>query len=321
MIGKPEVFHAKILMFGEYSVICDSMGLTIPYAHFTGELGFISDEQYTEYEFAVKSNLQLHEYVQHLAGLQEQGDLPARIDLEQLRKDVGKGLYFESNIPQGYGIGSSGALVAALYYHYSTDPVRRKKVLTSADITRLKMIFSAMETFFHGVSSGLDPLLCYIRFPLLIRNRNTIETVSVPRDKIGKDGAIFLIDTGRPGNTGPLVSLFFEWCNDEAFMQAVKDVLIPANNGCITTLLSGDMMEFHRHLDQLSRFQYRYFKEMIPGGFEAVWEASLEQDDFRLKLCGSGGGGFLLGIASNYTAAQEFFRQHRLTPILVHKNS
>ena len=43
-----DVFYAKVMLFGEYSVICDSMGLTMPYTHFTGELSFISDEKYTD---------------------------------------------------------------------------------------------------------------------------------------------------------------------------------------------------------------------------------------------------------------------------------
>jgi len=52
MNDKREVFYAKIMLFGEYSVICDSMGLTIPYAHFKGELSFINEDKYTDLEFA-----------------------------------------------------------------------------------------------------------------------------------------------------------------------------------------------------------------------------------------------------------------------------
>ncbi len=33
-----------------------------------------------------------------------------KLDLDRFENDIDKGLYFESNIPQGYGIGSSGAL-------------------------------------------------------------------------------------------------------------------------------------------------------------------------------------------------------------------
>jgi len=34
---------------------------------------------------------------------------------------------------------------------------------------------------------------------------------------------------------------------------------------------------------------------MIPGPMTGVWEKGLADGTFALKLCGSGGGGFLLG--------------------------
>ena len=33
----------------------------------------------------------------------------------KLDNDIKENLYFNSNIPQGYGLGSSGALIAAVY--------------------------------------------------------------------------------------------------------------------------------------------------------------------------------------------------------------
>ena len=38
-------------------------------------------------------------------------------------ESIKSGLYFESSIPIGYGIGSSGALVAALYEKYCSEKV------------------------------------------------------------------------------------------------------------------------------------------------------------------------------------------------------
>ncbi|MCK5079318.1 MAG: hypothetical protein KAR09_05215, partial [Bacteroidales bacterium] len=69
MTNRPEVFYAKIMLFGEYSVICDSMGLTIPYAHFKGELSFLNKYRYTDHDFAIDSNNMLREYHTHLKGL------------------------------------------------------------------------------------------------------------------------------------------------------------------------------------------------------------------------------------------------------------
>jgi mevalonate kinase len=321
MKRRQDIFYAKIMLFGEYSVICDSMGLTIPYAHFTGELSFINNEQYTEYDFAVESNRHLRDYLVYLRELMERKRLAFDLDIKRMEQDIDNGLYFESNIPQGYGIGSSGALVAALYDTYSGDDTLHMKVLTPRDIMRMKEIFAQMESYFHGVSSGLDPLLCYIKYPLLIRNRNEIETVGIPRNKFPKNGAIFLIDTERVGKTGPLVKLFFDRCNDEDFMHHVHHDYIPANNACIHSLLEGDFKAFFPALDDLSEFQYHFFKEMIPEDYHKYWNRGLEGDDFKLKLCGSGGGGFLLGIARNYEKAKKYFDKEGVETIPVYKTS
>jgi len=317
---KGEVFYAKIMLFGEYSVICDSMGLTIPYAHFTGELRFVNQEQYTKYELAVESNKHLRDYLQYLKDLQNGSGSRFKLDLEWFENDINKGLYFESNIPQGYGIGSSGALVAAVYDQYVLQGVKNRKILTGTEISDLKEVFSRMESYFHGVSSGLDPLLCYIRHPLLIRNKLQIETVGIPRDKFGANSAIFLVDSGTLGKTGPLVNLFFARCKEEKFIKRVREVFIPANNGCIETLLKGEMEPFFSHLADLSTFQFEFLPEMIPSNMKAIWESGLQRSDFKMKLCGSGGGGFLLGISEDFKQTRKYFQQHELDLIPVFKN-
>ena len=38
-----------------------------------------------------------------------------------------------------------------------------------------------------------------------------------------------------------------------------------------------------------------HFKPMIPSQFHEVWK-KVETNDYYLKLCGSGGGGFILGF-------------------------
>jgi mevalonate kinase len=308
------------MLFGEYGVIRDSMALTIPYSHFTGELRFINQDQYTKFELAQESNKHLRGFLHYLKSLKNQAGLKDKLDLVRLENDIDKGLYFESNIPQGYGIGSSGALVAAVYDQYVFQGNKTSKIFTGKEISILKDVFSRMESFFHGVSSGLDPLLCYIRHPLLIKNKLQIETVDIPRDKFGANSAIFLVDSGIHGKTGPLVSLFFERCKDEEFLNQVMNVFIPANNGCIETLLKGGMEFFFNHLTELSAFQFLYMPEMIPSNMKSTWESGLQRDDFKMKLCGSGGGGFLLGISRNFKLTRKYFQQNGLELIPVFKN-
>jgi mevalonate kinase len=316
-----EVFYAKIMLFGEYSVICNSMALTIPYAHFKGELSFIDDEKYTEYDFAKDSNASLDSFSDYLEDLDKKGELKFKMDIKQLRDDIKQGLYFESSIPQGYGIGSSGALCASLYNEYSINGISKKRFLTSDDITELKAVFSQMESFFHGVSSGLDPLLCYIRYPLLIKDKEHIQTVGIPRNRFNNNGAIFLINTGLQGKTGPLVNMFFDNCKSPEFKTLVDEVFIPTNDNCINALLNGEMVSFFSNLNNLSRFQYENFQPMIPKGFEVIWKNGLDSGKYNLKLCGSGGGGFLLGITEDYPSAKAYIEQQGIDPILVYIKS
>lgn len=319
--GNSDVFYAKIMLFGEYSVICNSMALTIPFGHFHGELSFINDEKYTDYDFAVASNRSMQEFAGYIGRLKDRGELHFEIDLDRFTHDISKGLYFESSIPQGYGIGSSGALCASIYHEYAVNGVRQKRFLTTEDIVSLKKIFSQLESFFHGVSSGLDPLLCFIKYPLLIKNHEYIQTVGIPRNRFQNNGAIFLLNTGKVGKTEPLVNQFFKWCEEPDFKRKIDEELIPANDGAINALINAEMPAFFSSLRKLSQFQYDHFKPMIPSGFEGYWKDGLDTGIYNLKLCGSGGGGFLLGITENYTAAKAYFDKNGVEPVLVYISS
>ena len=298
MINKDGIFYAKILLFGEYSIMCDSMALTVPYTHFKGELSFIHEDKYTDQNFAEESNQSLAGFLAYLNKLKENGELIADIDLKALTQDVENGLYFESSIPQGFGIGSSGAMVAAIYDKYGREKLGGANELNKEEFRKLKDMFSQIESYFHGVSSGMDPLNSYMKYPLLIKPDTQIEPVGIPRD-FSKDGGIFLINTGKPGKTGPLVKLFFDKCKDAGFMDLVKAQMIPFTNGSIESLIKGDTRNFYRNLKSLSKFLLAHLKPMIPTAFIDVWKQGLDSGAYYLKLCGSGGGGFLLGFTED----------------------
>jgi mevalonate kinase len=320
MTNKSEVFYAKIMLFGEYSVMCDSMGLTIPYAHFKGEFSFINKYHYTDYDFAIESNKMLQEYHGHLLDLQNKDELKCELDLEQFRTDLDRKLFFESTIPQSFGIGSSGALCAAIYHRYGRNKIRSQRNLRQEEVFKLKDIFSQMENYFHGISSGIDPLNCYIKYPLLIDNGNSIQTVGIPRNKFPREGAIFLVDTGRPGITHPLVKLFFEKCQDPAFDKLLKETLIPLNNKCIHSLLEGQTDVFFTSLHKLSAFQYKHLRPMISESMISIWKAGLDKQLYSLKLCGSGGGGFILGFTRDFEASLRSLKSQGQKVIAVYKN-
>ena len=317
MSKKADIFYGKVLLFGEYSILFNSKGLTIPYTHFTGQLSFINDDKYTDYDFAVESNRQLKNFLGFMLELEAQGEMPSEMDFKKLDKDLEKGLYFESNIPQGYGIGSSGALVASVYDRYCTNRIEANESISGKDISRLKEIFSKLESLFHGQSSGIDPLNCYLQHPLLIHSREDIAITGVPRSKFESEGVIFLVDTGKIGKTGPLVNHFLEQMRFKEYEILFRTDYIPWVNQCISDILSGNMSSFFESLKKVSLFQLTHFTNMIPENFMQPWKWGLDSDTFQLKLCGSGGGGFLLGFTTDYPAAKKYFSdiQHDLIPV------
>ena len=116
---KGPLFYSKILLFGEYGIIKDSKGLSIPYNFYNGALKV--DENPTEE--AQKSNASLSRFADYLTQLQQDQPELVTFNIEALKADVARGMYFDSSIPQGYGVGSSGALVAAIYDKYANDKI------------------------------------------------------------------------------------------------------------------------------------------------------------------------------------------------------
>lgn len=291
------LFYAKILLFGEYGIIEDSQGLTLPYSFYKGTLKF-SD---LDNDFEKKSNRSLAKYSDYLLDL----ELPEeyQLDVDSFRNDIERGLFFDSNIPQGYGVGSSGALVAAIFEKYSVTK-RDPESVSKNELKDLKMIFGLLESYFHGKSSGIDPLICFMNLPILIESKESVDTVSIPAEELGK-GAIFLIDSGMTGETGPMIQIFFEKLKNEGFRKTLKEEFIRYNNACIDAFLKKDMNPFFRNLKKLSVWAYEHFRPMIPENIFKAWKTGLDSNAYYLKLCGSGGGGYILGFSKDYAKAEK----------------
>ncbi|KMQ72520.1 mevalonate kinase family protein [Chryseobacterium koreense] len=291
------LFYAKILLFGEYGIIEDSQGLTLPYSFYKGTLKFSNLEN----DFEKKSNSSLQKYADYLKNLPVSEKF--QLDISTFQKDIEKGLFFDSNIPQGYGVGSSGALVAAIFEKYSVNKLQ-PETISKDELKDLKKVFGEMESFFHGKSSGIDPLICYMNLPILIENKENVDKVSIPQSAEGK-GAIFLIDSGMTGETGPMVQIFFEKMKTEGFRKTLKEEFIRYNNACIDAFLKKEMNPLFRNLKNLSIWAYEHFKPMIPESINNIWKKGLDTNAYYLKLCGSGGGGYILGFTKDYQKAEK----------------
>lgn len=302
---KGPLFYSKILLFGEYGIIKDSKGLSIPYSFYNGALKLDDNTS----EEALKSNESLKRFVTHLSNLDE--DL-VRFDIHKLQQDVDAGMYFDSSIPQGYGVGSSGALVAAIYDKYALEKITVLENLTREKLLQLKGIFSAMESFFHGKSSGLDPLNSYLSIPILINSKDNIEATGIPSQKKEGKGAVFLLDSGIVGETAPMVSIFMDNMKKEGFRKMLKDQFIKHTDACVEDFLKGDIKSLFKNTKQLSKVVLNHFKPMIPKQFHDLWQKGLETNDYYLKLCGSGGGGYILGFTENIDKAKSALSDHKL---------
>ncbi len=281
-------YPSKVMLFGEYTVIQGAPVLAIPYPAFSArweQRGPSSPQQ------------PLIDFLRFLQQRADYADQPA-LELDRLAEDLSQGLVFDSNIPIGYGLGSSGALVAAVYDRYGPRE--------AAALTLLREQLGAMEHFFHGNSSGTDPLVCYLARPLLLGEEKQLEVIDLP-DR-GKDDLLhfFLIDTGTPRRTGPLVERYLQKCQEAFFLRRIYGELIPAVEDAITLLLRGERdYPLLEAMHLISHYQFRYLTEMVPASLSKHWLTGLESDWFKIKLCGAGGGGFLLGVTTAVERAQE----------------
>ena len=296
---KGPLFYSKILLFGEYGIIRDSKGLSIPYNFYNGALK-LDENPSAE---AMKSNASLKRYVEYLEELQNDQPELVTFNIEALKTDISNGMYFDSSIPQGYGVGSSGALVAAIFEKYSFTK-REPDTISKNELKDLKMIFGQLESYFHGKSSGIDPLICFMNLPILIESKDSVDKVSIPAEELGK-GAIFLIDSGTIGETGPMIQIFFEKLKNEGFRKTLKEEFIRYNNACIDAFLRKDMNPFFKNLKKLSVWAYEHFRPMIPENLFNIWKKGIDSNAYYLKLCGSGGGGYILGFSKDYEKAEK----------------
>ena len=276
------VFPAKLLLFGEHVLLLGAPALAIPVAGFGGHwaMGTQPDRHFNR--------------MRQFAGNEALKSVDS-LDTEQFLSDLEAGLYFDSNIPTGYGLGSSGALCAAIYERY----VGAK----TTDLPALKAIFAQMESFFHGNSSGIDPLTSYVGAPLLIQNKTEVQrAVSNPWNT--DQPCVFLLDSELPRRTGPLVEWFLAQSKQADFAQKLSEEYLPAHSNLLNAWLAADPELFWPNLRRVSRFQFEHFEPMIPANLRNFWAESLDNQDFTLKICGAGGGGFVLGFAKDAATAQ-----------------
>jgi len=267
---KLTTFSAKVLLFGEYTVLDGSDALSVPYTHYSGCLSL------NAYHAKEKqSNQLLFQFFKYLLVLRL-----SFLNYQQLEKDLVNGLHFSSDIPMQSGLGSSGALVAAIYANYVSD--------IHEDFIVLKNRLSKMEEYFHSKSSGIDPLVSYCKLPVFLNSG----ALTFPDINRHKNIHAFLISSKQPGSTHAAVQGFIK---SEGYKKIFETEYLDIVNSCIRLYLNDDP-SFFTSIASLTSMQQKYFVDLFPQIILSFLQKGMASELFYLKLCGSGSGGYYLGF-------------------------
>ena len=278
-------YYSKVILFGEYSMIFDATALMIPLTRFSAQWRFAS---HLDASGGAASNSSLQCFADYLSTVNE---LKNTIDLLRLNHELYDGLFLSSNVPSGYGLGSSGTLVAAVYDGYAKQ--------NTDDLFQLKALFGKMEIYFHGSSSGIDPLQCYLGKPFKITQKG-VDLLS--DDFLKKDIRICLIDTKIKSNTKPLVDHFKLKRKDVGFLSRFQNEYVPYVTACIDSMIQGDTSLFFSSLKKLTKGQLAFLRPMITDNTLDLFTTDFDFN-FSVKISGSGGGGYVLGFTDDVQRA------------------
>jgi mevalonate kinase len=271
------------LLLGEHIVLRGGRALAIPYPRFGAR-----------WVQADAADERLTAFAEYLATHFSAAD----IDVAAFRQSVADGLRLHSDIPVGYGLGSSGTVCAAVLDRFGT-PASKALALPA-----LQDLLARMEGHFHGNSSGTDPLIVFRRRPLLLGGP-AIEEPTLPA--LAAPYRFFLLDTGVSRSTSTYVGRFlnrYDHAPDDRFVRRTRTMWLPANARALAALLAGRGDDLWAACVELSAIQAELVPDFIPEPVQAVWRGG----DHILKLCGAGGGGCMLGLSRDWAATEAALR-------------
>lgn len=270
-MNKENYFPSKLLLAGEYTILQGSYGLAIPwsanYCTWAYDPQAVPDELSRFFDF-----IKTHE------------KLSTCINSSRFRSELDNGLYLKSNIPYGYGLGSSGALCAAILNRFGT--------LDLKDIGTITDVLRALESYFHGQSSGLDPLVSFYNAAILKR-QDQFEFQDLDISRFLFQYKIKLIDSRQERNTKSLVAIFKSNLTDPQYALHMRE-MSQYNESFINELLNISDNGLIEQWKNISKLSLTVFRKMIPETLIPFWTRGLTENAYYLKLCGAGGGGLFL---------------------------
>lgn len=276
---------AKLLLLGEHTVLHGGDALAVPLPQFGARWSVSAPTESQPFpRWAAYAKTAV-------TPAEGQAPMATWLDVDRFAAEASV-LTVDSTIPRDYGLGSSGALTALVYARYRREPA-------DPPLPQLRRRLGQLESFFHGRSSGLDPLVCYRRTGVHVRADGAVATLAPPRLATER-GRWFLLDARQPKAGHAAIARFRASAQEAGFRQ---NFLRPARTltaELIAELSSGPQEPgegWVRGLRQLSALQLAYLPWLIPEAVAAAWRRLLDADAAYVKLCGAGGGGYFLGWA------------------------
>jgi mevalonate kinase len=268
-------YPGKIILFGEYTIIVGGKVLALPLNNITA--------RWQKRNNTKNGDSDLLHYAEYLS--KESNEY---LHFSAFLEEIQDGLTLVSDIPRGYGAGSSGALVAAVFDRFQKE----EKQYTTEE---LKNIFSCLESYFHGTSSGIDPLVSFMNRPVHIDKNKNIELVD--KDLSVQLQSFYLVDSGRSKVTEKYVQIFRDNLQCNNYVKKLEELEI-LNTAIIDGLIGKiSRKDLSAYMKNISLLQWDLFQPMIPPNIAKVWKKGLDTGRYCIKLCGSGGGGYFLGFS------------------------
>lgn len=286
-MDQKRTFPAKVLLFGEHVVLRGGRGLAVPFPGFS-----------LRWARAGVPDERLARFAEWCAGLKVDW-----LDADAFRADVAAGWRLAGDIPLGYGLGSSGAVVAAVYDRFGAAAGAME------DSGRLRRRLATLENHFHGHSSGTDPYV-------ILQNQATViggpfpKTVYLPKN-LGQH--FFLLDTGVARDGSRYIETFTKRYDGGRETRRIDEQWLQPSGQAIDALLRGDWPTTYRHFAQIADYQADRFYEFFPPTADLY----LDGRGYRVKLCGAGGGGMLLGMFDPEAATIDLPGELDLLPLNV----
>ncbi len=268
-----EFFPGKLLLAGEFTVLTGAAALAIPLPRISGHWNFSEDS----------IDPRLVELIPYLKSLHF-------LDHPVLEKEILSGITFESNIPQGYGLGSSGALSAAILHRYHRNDLRQKEV---------QKMLALIEQYFHGTSSGFDPLISFTRQAHRMKEGKAYPMASLMEPNHSSIlNSFYLIDSNVARGDISSMDWYYDSMLVPSFQSTIK-LLEKLNGLLIESIVNKDQNYFRLVMKDISQLQLELFRPLIVDTLVSSWEDGLRSDQYYLKLCGKGGGGYYLAWSPN----------------------